>query len=102
MAEKVITTKRDDLILELNRLVGVELKNTPKKVLNIYSGYATRMLSIILEPMEFILKNSTRIDQPLIFYSLSKGIIKYRHVGPVTEKIYKKINLLIHKVNDEN
>ena len=33
MAEKVITTKRDDLILELNRLVGVELKNTPKKVL---------------------------------------------------------------------
>ena len=28
----------------------------------------------------------------------SKGIIKYRHVGPVTEKIYKKISLLIKEI----
>jgi len=27
----------------------------------------------------------------------SKGIIKYRHVGPVTKKIYKKINLIINE-----
>ena len=28
----------------------------------------------------------------------SKGIIKYRHVGPITKKIYKKINSLIKEI----
>ena len=32
---------------------------------------------------------------PETFIVNSKGIIKYRHVGAVTEKIYKKINLII-------
>ena len=27
----------------------------------------------------------------------SAGIIKYRHVGPITKKMYKKINLIISK-----
>ena len=35
---------------------------------------------------------------PETFLVNSKGIIKYRHVGPVTKKIYKKINLLIKEV----
>ena len=35
---------------------------------------------------------------PETFIISSKGIIKYRHVGPVTKKIYKKINLLIKEI----
>jgi len=35
---------------------------------------------------------------PETFIVNSKGIIKYRHVGPITKKIYKKINLLIKKM----
>ena len=35
---------------------------------------------------------------PETFIVNSKGIIKYRHVGPVTKKIYKKINLLIKEI----
>ena len=34
---------------------------------------------------------------PETFIVSSKGIIKYRHVGPITEKIYKKINLIINE-----
>ena len=34
---------------------------------------------------------------PETFIVNSKGIIKYRHVGPVTEKIYKKINSIINE-----
>ena len=34
---------------------------------------------------------------PETFIVSSKGIIKYRHVGPITKKIYKKINLLINE-----
>ena len=35
---------------------------------------------------------------PETFVVNSKGIIKYRHVGPVTKKIFKKINLLIKEI----
>ena len=35
---------------------------------------------------------------PETFIVNSKGIIKYRHVGPITEKIYKKINLIINEI----
>ena len=35
---------------------------------------------------------------PETFIVNSKGIIKYRHVGPITKKIYKKINLLIQEI----
>ena len=35
---------------------------------------------------------------PETFVVNSKGIIKYRHVGPITHKEYKKINLLIEKI----
>ncbi len=35
---------------------------------------------------------------PETFIVDSKGVIKYRHVGPITKKIYKKINLIINKI----
>ena len=35
---------------------------------------------------------------PETFIVNSKGIIKYRHVGSITKKIYKKINLLIKEI----
>jgi cytochrome c biogenesis protein CcmG/thiol:disulfide interchange protein DsbE len=35
---------------------------------------------------------------PETFIVNSKGVIKYRHVGPITKKIYKKINLLIKEI----
>ena len=34
---------------------------------------------------------------PETFIVNSKGIIKYRHVGAITKKIYKKINLIINE-----
>ena len=35
---------------------------------------------------------------PETFIVNSKGIIKHRHIGPITKQIYKKINLLIKKI----
>ena len=35
---------------------------------------------------------------PETFVVNSMGIIKYRHVGPITKKIYKKINLIISEI----
>ena len=39
---------------------------------------------------------------PETFIVNSKGIIKYKHVGPVTEQTYKKITLIINKLSDVN
>ena len=36
---------------------------------------------------------------PETFVINSKGIIKYRHIGPINKKVYKKINLLIKEIN---
>ena len=36
---------------------------------------------------------------PETFIINSKGIIKYRHAGPITKKIYKKIYALIEETN---
>ena len=30
-----------------------------------------------------------------IFIISSNGIVKYRHLGPITSEIYRKINLII-------
>ena len=38
---------------------------------------------------------------PETFIVNSKGIIKYRHVGPITKKIYKKINFLIEEMKND-
>ena len=38
---------------------------------------------------------------PETFIVNSKGIIKYRHVGPITKKIYKKINSLIEEIRND-
>ena len=37
---------------------------------------------------------------PETFVVNSKGIIKYKHVGAITEQVYKKINSIIKKLND--
>jgi len=35
---------------------------------------------------------------PETFVVNSKGVIKYRHVGPINEKIYKEISLILNKI----
>ena len=36
---------------------------------------------------------------PETFVLNTKGIIKFRHVGPVTNKVYKQINKIIERLN---
>ena len=39
---------------------------------------------------------------PETFIINSKGIIKYRHVGPIDKKVFKKNNLILNKINNES
>tara|TARA_B100000029_G_C17410901_1_gene900698 strand:- start:173 stop:631 length:459 start_codon:yes stop_codon:yes gene_type:complete len=80
------------------RVIGINYKDNPKK--------AKKWLKKLGNPYSDIpidKNGSVAIDWgvygiPETFVIDSKGIIKHRHVGPVTKKVYKEINLLIKNI----
>ena len=79
------------------KIIGINYKDNNKK--------AIKWLEDLGNPYENVLidkKGKIAIDWgvygiPETFIINSNGIIKYRNVGPITSKIYKKINLIINK-----
>jgi cytochrome c biogenesis protein CcmG/thiol:disulfide interchange protein DsbE len=77
------------------QIIGINYKDNPKK--------AKAWLAEVGNPYLYIgtdKKGNFAIDWgvygiPETFIVNSKSIIKYRHVGPITKKIYKKINSII-------
>ena len=84
------------------KVVGINYKDNPRKAILWLKKLGNPYTDIAIDNNGRIAIDWGVYGIPETFIVNSKGIIKYRHVGPVTEKIYKKINLLIHKVNDEN
>jgi len=83
------------------KVIGINYKDDPEK--------ATKWLKNLGNPYSDVpldKKGTIAIDWgvygiPETFIVNAKGIIKYRHVGPITKKIYKKINLIIKEVENE-
>ena len=79
------------------KIIGINYKDNSNK--------AIRWLKEVGNPYaDIAVDNSGRIaidwgvyGIPETFIVNSEGIIKYRHVGPITKKIYKKINLIINE-----
>ena len=79
------------------KIIGINYKDNNKK--------AIKWLEDLGNPYENVLidkKGKIAIDWgvygiPETFIINSSGIIKYRNVGPITNKIYKEINLIINK-----
>ena len=71
---------------------------------DIYKFLTDRYGDFILLKPPFKLSTLALWVLPFVFFIIGtfivnpKGIIKYRHVGPITKKIYKKINLIISKI----
>ena len=84
------------------KVVGINYKDNPRKAILWLKKLGNPYTDIAIDNNGRIAIDWGVYGIPETFIVNSKGIIKYRHVGPVTEKIYKKINLLIHKINDEN
>ena len=80
------------------KIIGINYKDNPEK--------AVQWLNSLGNPYKIVpidKKGRIAIDWgvygiPETFIVNSRGIIKYRHIGPITEKIYKKINLLIKDI----
>ncbi len=80
------------------RVIGINYKDNPKKTVDWLNNLGNPYSNIPLDKDGKIAIDWGVYGIPETFVVNSKGIIKYRHVGPITHKEYKKINLLIEKI----
>ena len=79
------------------KVIGINYKDNPKKAIRWLKELGNPYTDVAIDKRGRIAIDWGVYGIPETFIVNSKGIIKYRHVGPVTKKIYKKINLIINK-----
>ena len=77
------------------KVIGINYKDNPKKAIQWLKELGNPYTDVAVDKSGRIAIDWGVYGIPETFIVNSKGIIKYRHVGAVTEKIYKKINLII-------
>ena len=80
------------------RVVGINYKDNPKKTIDWLNKLGNPYSNVPLDKDGKIAIDWGVYGIPETFVVNSEGIIKYRHVGLITQKEYKKINLLIEKI----
>ena len=80
------------------RVIGINYKDNPKKTIQWLKNLGNPYSNVPIDKYGRIAIDWGVYGIPETFIISSKGIIKYRHVGSVTKKIYKKINLLIEEI----
>ena len=79
------------------KVIGINYKDNPKKAIQWLNELGNPYRDVAVDKSGRIAIDWGVYGIPETFIVNSKGIIKYRHVGPVTKKIYKKINLIINE-----
>ena len=80
------------------RVIGINYKDDPKKTVQWLKNLGNPYSDVPIDKNGRIAIDWVVYGIPETFVVNSKGVIKYRHVGPVTRKIFKKINLLIKTI----
>ena len=80
------------------RVIGINYKDNSKKTIQWLKNLGNPYSNVPIDKNGRIAIDWGVYGIPETFIVSSKGIIKYRHIGPVTKKIYKKINLLIKEI----
>jgi len=80
------------------RVIGINYKDNSKKTIQWLKNLGNPYSNVPVDKNGRIAIDWGVYGIPETFVVSSKGIIKYRHVGPVTKKIYKKINLLVKEI----
>ena len=81
------------------RMIGINYKDNPKKTIEWLINLGNPYSDVLVDKNGRLAIDWGVYGIPETFIVDARGIIKYRHVGPVTQKIYKKINLLIEEIN---
>jgi len=77
------------------KIIGINYKDNPKKAIEWLKNLGNPYSNIPIDKNGRIAIDWGVYGIPETFIVNSKGIIKYRHIGAITKKIYKKMNLLI-------
>ena len=77
------------------RIIGINYKDKSEKTKNWLNTLGNPYSYIALDENGQIGINWGVYGLPETFIVDAKGYIRYRHVGPITKKVYKKINLII-------
>ena len=79
------------------KVIGINYKDNPKKAIQWLKELGNPYTDVAVDKNGRIAIDWGVYGIPETFIVNSEGIIKYRHVGPITKKIYKKINLVINE-----
>jgi len=80
------------------RIIGINYKDNPEKTIKWLKKLGNPYSDIPLDKNGRIAIDWGVYGIPETFVVGADKVIKYRHVGPITKKIYKKINLLIESL----
>ena len=80
------------------RVIGINYKDNPDKAIEWLKNLGNPYSNVPIDKNGRIAIDWGVYGIPETFLINSKGIIKYRHVGQITKKTYKKINLLIKEI----
>ena len=80
------------------RVIGINYKDNSKKTIQWLKDLGNPYSNVPIDKNGRIAIDWGVYGIPETFLINSKGIIKYRHVGQITKKTYKKINLLIKEI----
>ena len=79
------------------KVIGVNYKDNSKKTIKWLKNLGNPYSDVLIDKNGRVAIDWGVYGIPETFIVNSKGIIKYRHVGPITNEIYKKINLIINE-----
>jgi cytochrome c biogenesis protein CcmG, thiol:disulfide interchange protein DsbE len=82
------------------KIIGINFKDDEKKSISWLKDLGNPYSNIAVDKNGKIAIDWGVYGIPETFLVNSKGIIKYKHVGAITEQVYKKINSIIKKLND--
>ena len=83
------------------KIIGINYKDNPKLAIEWLKNLGNPYSNVALDKNGKIAIEWGVYGIPETFVVNSKGIIKYRHVGQITKKIYKKINQIISEITHD-
>ena len=79
------------------KVIGVTYKDSSEKTIEWLKNLGNPYSDVLIDKNGRVAIDWGVYGIPETFIVNSKGIIKYRHAGPITSEIYKKINLIINE-----
>ena len=79
------------------KVIGINYKDDSKKTIEWLKNLGNPYSDVLIDKNGRVAIDWGVYGIPETFIVNSKGIIKYRHVGPITNEIYMKINLIINE-----